>query len=432
VSADRSRKWRPLSGVRGRVVLTVLVVTACLYSLLGTIGFLYIADGGRDSIRERVTGVVDQLEAGLRAGTGAISLFTPDGVEAVAVDPGAPPPVPSGDVKVTRTITLGSQTYLLVGHASQVPLTDSLRSLHTGLWIGVPLAVLVTALVAGVATRRALRPVSVITEQAAAIDAHDVSTRVPVPDTDDEVEHLARTVNEMLDRIAAGQQAQRQFTSDAAHELRTPLMALLGEIELARRSSAPPDPQLLARLDDLAQRLARRVDDLVLLSTLDEQPPLDCRPTDLLEVVRTEAAAMAVGDPAPAIAVGGHETTAVVDERLVSRAVRNLLSNACRHAARTVRAEVDASGDRVWVHVDDDGPGVPAAERELVLRRFGRLDEARQVDSGGAGLGLAIAASVAQAHGGDVVVSDADLGGARISLWVPRPDPALSGRVRAG
>ena len=420
MSADPSRRWRPLSGVRGRVVLTVLVVTACLYSLLGTIGFLYIADGGRDSIRERVTGVVDQLEAGLRAGTGAVSLFTPDGVEAVAVDPRAsPPPLPSGDVKVTRTITVGSQTYLLVGHASQVPLTDSLRSLHTGLWIGVPLAVFVTALVAGLATRRALRPVSVITEQAAAIDAHDVSTRVPVPDTDDEVEHLARTVNEMLDRIAAGQQAQRQFTSDAAHELRTPLMALLGELELARRSSSPPDPQLLARLDDLAQRLARRVDDLVLLSTLDEQPPLDRQPTDLLEVVRTEAAAMAVGDPAPAIAVLGHETTAVVDERLISRAVRNLLSNACRHATRTVRAEVDASGDRVWVHIDDDGPGVPAAERELVLRRFGRLDEARQVDSGGAGLGLAIAASVAQAHGGDVVVSDADLGGARISLWVP-------------
>jgi signal transduction histidine kinase len=419
VSADPSRRWRPLSGVRGRVVLTVLVVTACLYSLLGTIGFLYIADGGRDAIRDRVTAVVDQLEAGLRAGTGAVSILTPDGVEAVAVNQGSRPPIPSGDVDVTRTITVGSQTYLLVGHASQAPLTDSLRSLHTGLWIGVPLAVLVTALVAGLATRRALRPVSVITEQAAAIDAHDVSTRVPVPDTDDEVEHLARTVNEMLDRIAAGQQAQRQFTSDAAHELRTPLMALLGELELARRSPAPPDPQLLARLDDLAQRLARRVDDLVLLSTLDEQPPLHRQPTDLLEVVRTEAAAVAVGDNAPAIAVLGHEARAVVDERLLSRAVRNLLSNAWRHAAATVQAEVDASGDRVWVHIDDDGPGIPAADREHVLRRFGRLDQARQVDSGGAGLGLAIAASVARAHGGDVVVSDADLGGARISLWVP-------------
>ena len=174
--ADPSRRWRPLWGVRGRVVLTVLVVTACLYSLLGTIGFLYIAGGGRNSIRDRVTEVVDQLEAGLRAGTGAVSLFTPDGVEAIAVGSGSPPSLPSGDVKVTRSITVGSQTYLLVGHASQAPLTDSLRSLHTGLWIGVPLAVLVTALAAGLATRRALRPVSVITEQAAAIDAHDVST----------------------------------------------------------------------------------------------------------------------------------------------------------------------------------------------------------------------------------------------------------------
>jgi signal transduction histidine kinase len=240
-----------------------------------------------------------------------------------------------------------------------------------------------------------------------------------VPDTEDEVEHLARTVNEMLDRIAAGQQAQRQFTSDAAHELRTPLMALLGEIELARRAGTPPDADLLARLDDLAQRLARRVDDLVLLSTLDEQPPLDRQPTDLLEVVRAAATTMPARDPHPPIAVVGEETTASVDRRLLSRAVRNLLSNACRHATCTVRAEVDAAGDRVWVHVDDDGPGVPPGARELVLRRFGRLDEARHVDSGGAGLGLAIAASVAQAHGGDVVVGDAELGGARISLWVP-------------
>src|SRR4029079_7820488 len=188
----------------------------------------------------------------------------------------------------------------------------------------------------------ALRPVADITQLAGTIGATADGARVPVPDTGDEVEQLAVTVNEMLDRIDHGRAVQRQFTSDAAHELRTPLMALLGEIELARRSSAPPDPQLLARLDDLAQRLARRVHDLVLLSTLDERPPLDRRPTDLLKVVRAEAAALAVGDPAPAIAGVGRETTAVVDERLVSRAVRNLLSNACRHAAGTVRAEVDA------------------------------------------------------------------------------------------
>jgi signal transduction histidine kinase len=401
-------------------VLTVLVVTACLYSLLGTIGFLYIADGGRDAIRERVNGVVDQLEAGLRRGVGAVSIVTPDGVEAMALAPDqAPPPAP-GDVQVSRSVTIGSQPFVLFGHASQAPLTDSLRSLHTGLWIGVPLAVLVTAAFAGLATRRALRPVSVITEQAAAIDAHDVATRVPVPDTDDEVEHLARTVNEMLDRIAAGQQAQRQFTSDAAHELRTPLTALLGEIELARRSSTPPDAAALERLDALGQRLARRVDDLVLLSTLDEQPPLDRRPTDLLELVRTETTTMPSRVGSARIEIAGDETTAPVDERLVARAVRNLLTNACRHATSHVRVDVAAVNGRVWVHVDDDGPGIAPEQRELVVRRFGRLDEARHVDSGGAGLGLAIAASVAQAHGGDVIVTDGALGGARVSLWLPR------------
>lgn len=419
MSTAQARRWKPLSGVRGRVVLTVLVVTACLYSLLGTVGFLYIANGGRDAIRERVEGVLAQLEAGLRGGSGTVSILTPDGVEAVAVVPGASPSVPFGDVQVTRTITIGSQSYVLVGHASQAPLTESLHSLHTGLWIGVPLAVLVTAVVAGMATRRALRPVSVITEQAAAIDARDVSTRVPVPDTDDEIEHLARTVNEMLDRIAAGQKAQRQFTSDAAHELRTPLMALLGEIELAGRSSTPPDEQFLSRVDQLGQRLAQRVDDLVLLSTLDEQPPLDHHPTNLLQLVRTEAASMPVGDGRPTIETIGDDTTVCADERLVSRAVRNLLTNACRHASRTVRVEVAAAADRVWVHVDDDGPGVAPEERQLVVRRFGRLEEARDVDSGGAGLGLAIAASVAQAHGGDVLLGEADLGGARVSLWLP-------------
>ena len=140
----------------------------------------------------------------------------------------------------------------------------------------MPLGVLVTAVIAGLATRRALRPVSVITDLAATIEARDTTMRVPVPDTDDEIEHLARTVNEMLDRIAAGRAAQRQFTSDAAHELRTPLMALKGEIELAIRAPDDVDVTFLPRLEALGDRLARRVDDLVLLSTLDEEPRSIC------------------------------------------------------------------------------------------------------------------------------------------------------------
>ncbi|MCU1361414.1 MAG: ATP-binding region, ATPase domain protein [Ilumatobacteraceae bacterium] len=405
--------------VRGRVVLTVVLVTACLYSLLGTVGFLYIASSGRDTIRERVSTVVDQLETGLRNGTGAVSIVTADGVEAVATLPGELPTIPSDDVSVIRTVSIGGQTLDLVGHASQAPLTDSLRSLFRGLWIGVPLGVLLTAAVAWLAIRRALRPVSVITDLAATIDATDVSSRVPVPDTDDEIEHLARTVNEMLDRIAAGQMAQRRFTSDAAHELRTPLMALQGEIELALNAGDRPDAGFLHRVDALGNRLARRVDDLVLLSTLDEQPPLVRRPANLLDIARTEASTVSGGDGAPVIEIVGDGASAVVDERLAARAVRNLLANASRHARTRVRVVADTADERVSLTVDDDGPGVAPADREVILSRFGRLDEARHADSGGAGLGLAIVVSVAHAHGGDVIIGNADLGGARFTLWFP-------------
>lgn len=415
------RHFQQLSGVRGRVVLTVLVVTACLYSLLGSIGFLYIADSGRHAIRDRVAEVVDQLEAGLRNGSAAVSITTPDGVEAVATKPGSDPFIAPDDISVRRTVTIGTDSLELVGHASQARLTDSLRSLYRGLWVGVPLGVILTAFIAGLATRRALRPVSVITDLAASIDASDSAVRVPVPETDDEIQHLARTVNEMLDRIAAGRAAQRQFTSDAAHELRTPLMALQGEIELAIRSPHTADEPFLQRLEALGHRLAQRVDDLVLLSTLDEQPPLDLRKIDVVEIVHAEAATMPAGGDAPAIEVIGDPTQATIDERLVARAVRNLMANACRHANQTVRVEAATSDGNVWIHVDDDGPGVAAEDREAIVRRFGRLDEARNADVGGAGLGLAIVASVARAHGGEVVVADSPLGGARISLRLPAP-----------
>jgi len=323
---------------------------------------------------------------------------------------------------VRREVAIGAQRLVLVGHASQARLNDSLRSLHRGLWIGVPIAVMLTATMAGLAISRALRPVSVITDMAHAVGDGDVSQRVPVPDTDDEIEHLARTVNEMLDRIAAGRTAQRQFTSDAAHELRTPLMALQGEIELAMRSPSDVDAAFLTRIDSLTKRLAHRVDDLVLLSTLDEQPPLHRTRVDVVDIVRAEAATMPSGGDAPSIEIVGDPTEWSVDERLLSRAVRNLMSNACRHAAQHVRVQVGTNGSAgatMSIDVDDDGPGVPEQQRDFILHRFGRLDEARNSDGGGAGLGLAIVDSVVRAHGGDVRIEDSPLGGARISLTLP-------------
>jgi signal transduction histidine kinase len=145
-------------------------------------------------------------------------------------------------------------------------------------------------------------------------------------------------------------------------------------------------------------------------------------PTDLLDVVRDEAASMV-----PPATVVGDSVTVVVDRVLVARAVRNLLANARRHARADVAATVTSDGTRVWVHVDDDGPGVDPAVRADMFRRFARLDEARSVDRGGAGLGLAIVASVAEAHNGGAEASDSPLGGARLSMWLPRePDQSVA------
>jgi signal transduction histidine kinase len=393
----------PFVGVRGRVTFTVLVVTAALYSVLGTIGFVQIASSGRDAIEERIVEVLDQFEATVRAGSGAVTISTADGVTASAISGTVVPEAPQGTLQVTRTVEVNGTTLTLVGVSSQARLTDSLRSLYRGLWIAIPLASIVTALMAGLATRRALRPVGDITDLAATIGGSQTGARVPVPDTGDEIERLAVTVNEMLDRIEEGRAAQRQFTSDAAHELRTPLMALQGELELVRDHGAAVDGELLTRLDALGRRLGDRIDDLVLLSTLDEARPLALAPTDLLDVVRDEAASVV-----PPATVVGDSVTVVVDRVLVARAVTS-------------------DGTRVWVHVDDDGPGVDPAVRADMFRRFARLDEARSVDRGGAGLGLAIVASVAEAHNGGAEASDSPLGGARLSMWLPRePDQSVA------
>jgi signal transduction histidine kinase len=405
-----------LLGLRARVALLVLAVTACLFSLFGSIGFLHIADSGRDAVRQRVTAVVDILEAQLRAGTATVVLTTPDGVVARVVDKSAPVPAPlAHEITVERTITLDGTSIMLEGQASDVPVAASLHTLYRTLWVGVPIAAILSAVLAGYAVHRALKPVENMTRQVELIGPADTTSRLPVPDTADEIGHLAVTMNSMLDRIATGRLAQQQFTSDAAHELRTPLMALKGEIELARAQTIPSDESFLARADTLASRLASRVDDLVLLSTLDEAPPLRPVPTNIVELVNSEAATM----PRIIEVTGDADIVACVDAALIARAVRNLLVNACRHAERTVSAAVLLEPDGIAIRIDDDGPGIDPPIREHVFHRFGRADDARSPDIGGAGLGLAIAASVAASHNGHISVTTGPLGGARFTLILP-------------
>jgi signal transduction histidine kinase len=403
----------PLTGIRGRVTFAVLAVAAVVFSLLGTIGFLQIAHSGRDAITQRIGHVLDELELALQRHTGVLHIDTADGVSVAAHAPSEVPPAAPGQVVVTRKVRIDGADVVLQGQSSQAPLTTSLRSLFRGLWFGIPLAALICALLAGLATHRALRPVRAITSFAADVPHSPDGARVPVPASDDEIEQLATTVNGMLERIDEGQRMRRQFTSDAAHELRTPLMALRGEIELAEKSDEL-EPATAARLTGLADRLRERVDDLVLLSTLDEGQPRRVASIDVYALTCDEVAAVR-----PETRVEGIPVSTLADHSLVARAVRNLVANAARHARAQVRVLVETTPTAVWVHVDDDGEGIEPARREEVFERFSRIDDARRTDDGGSGLGLAIVASVAAAHGGGATATASPLGGARVSMWLP-------------
>lgn len=407
----------PFIGLRGRITWTVLAVTAVVFSGLAALGFSLIAAGGRDAVRERVTGVADSLATSISSGAPATGLTTADGVTATVVPVRTRVVERPGEIVVTRTVRLGGDVVRVVARSAEAPLTDSLRSLHRTLWVGVPLASIVSALLAGFATKRTLAPVDDIVRIADSIGSVPGGRRVPEPGAGDELDRLARTINRMLDRIDSGQQAQRRFTSDAAHELRTPLMALQGELELLGRGVEPLSAAAVERLSQQCERLGGRIDDLVLLSTIDEGRPARRGPVDLGALVAAEASAVAPTVELPSLA----HPVVECDEPLLARAVRNLVANAARHAASRVVAtvEVEPGSDRVWVHVDDDGPGIAPADREAAFARFGRLDEARSTDTGGAGLGLAVVASVASAHGGGATIDDSPCGGARVSIWVP-------------
>ncbi|PSM38309.1 two-component sensor histidine kinase [Streptomyces dioscori] len=308
----------------------------------------------------------------------------------------------------------------LTVHAG-APLTAEQEAVSTALTvmlIGFPLLLAVVALVTWLVTRRALRPVEDIRGEMAAITAsEDLTRRVPVPDTHDEVARLARTTNETLAALEQSVERQRRFVADASHELRSPIASLRTQLEVGAAH-----PELLdvdGAVEDTV-RLQRLAADLLLLARLDAgERPADAR-FDLVALVRAEAG-QRVGDRV-AVTV----TADTVDSLHVSgsrgqlaRVLGNLLDNAQRHTRTSVSVGVRRVGEWVLLEVADDGAGVPVAERERVFERFVRLDEARARDDGGAGLGLAIARDVAVRHGGALTVRGASAGGALFELRLP-------------
>jgi signal transduction histidine kinase len=348
------------------------------------------------------------------------------GSAAVTVPEGAP--VEGGGrflaVAVGADTPAGRRTVLVVRSTEAV--RETTAAVGELLAVGLPLLLVVVAAITWAVVGRTLAPVEAIRAEVDAISAAALHRRVHAPAADDEIGRLARTMNRMLARLEQAQARQRRLVSDASHELRSPVATIRQHAEVAlahpgRTSAAELAETVLA--EDL--RLQRLTEDLLLLTRADEQTlALRRRPVDLDDLVFEEARRLrdATGLRVDTTAVSAGRVDG--DPAALRRLVRNLADNAARHAGGRLAFSVAERDGTVLLAVDDNGPGIPAADRERVFERFVRLDDARARDHGGSGLGLAIVAELAAAHGGTVAVAASPLGGARFTVTLPRPtDP---------
>ncbi|MFD4537746.1 ATP-binding protein [Kitasatospora sp. NPDC058397] len=300
---------------------------------------------------------------------------------------------------------------------------EALDTTQAALAVACPLLLLIGVVVTWRVTGHALRPVEAIRAEVDAITGRDLHRRVPEPGTADEIARLAATMNAMLDRLEASGRRQRQFIADASHELRSPLAVLRTQLEVA---DTHPDPAVRAELVHGAlqdtDRLQSLATDLLLLARLDAGGGAEDRPRQRIDLTALVAATV-LGRPA-----GPHRRTtdlapAVAVEGIplwLGRLLTNLLDNADRHAAGAVHVRLAADRARgvAVLDVEDDGPGIPPADRERVFERFTRLDDARSRDEGGSGLGLPIARDIARHHGGTLAVTPTP-SGARLTATLP-------------
>ena len=315
------------------------------------------------------------------------------------------------------------QKLVVIVGTSLEPRSDALSELVGQLLLGGPVALLLASLGGYVLAAAALRPVEEMGVRAATISAASPGRRLPLPPADDEISRLGGRLNAMLARLEAALERERTLVSNASHELRTPLALLKTEIELAldEPDSAPVLAAALRSVGEETDRLAQLADDLLLLASVDSGT-LPLRRTrvpmaELLGAIATRFRRRA-GDAGREITVTAPaDLHALVDRRRLEQALANLVENALRHGAGTVRLEAADRAGELIVQVTDDGQGFPSEFVASAFERFSRADGSRA----GAGLGLAIVAAIVNAHGGTADATNKPSGGARVTLTIPTP-----------
>jgi heavy metal sensor kinase len=334
-----------------------------------------------------------------------------------------------------RHILEGRPTVIRVGFSEQ-PLWENFWELLFGLILGLPVALGLAGLAGYFLARRALSPVERMAHRARQINAERLSARLEAENPEDELGRLASAFNETLARLEVSFEQLRRFTSDASHELRTPLTAIqtVGEIGLRGAPTAEHYKTVIESMLEETGRLTRLVESLLTIARADSGQ-IQLARTDIVALPLVQEVASFVeilaDDKRQSLALTGDATLHTFGDRAILRQiVINLLDNAIKYtpAGGNISARVGmCDSGMLSIEVEDTGPGIAPGHRRRIFERFYRVDEDRSRDSGGAGLGLAIAKWGAEAHGGRLELDCPAGGGCIFRLLLPRSRGQLFG-----
>jgi two-component system sensor histidine kinase PrrB len=293
-------------------------------------------------------------------------------------------------------------------------------------------ALALTAIAAWAFTSVAVRPLARLREGAARVSgAEDLGTRLPDDDGPDEVRSLARDLNEMLGRLDRAMKATRRFAADAGHEMRTPLTGMRANLDTLGRN---PDLPVAERLELVRamtaeqERVVHLLEGLQALARGDAAESLPREAVELADLVDAAAYAARRRHPDAVIDLEDRiaETSVLGWPSGLRLIVDNLIDNAALHGrpGGRVRVALDRAGAAVMVGVEDDGPGIPEAERARVMEPFAR---GHGTPIPGTGLGLAIVAQQVALHGGSLTLGDSELGGLAVEVRLPATGPPQAG-----
>ncbi|MCX7838352.1 MAG: cell wall metabolism sensor histidine kinase WalK, partial [Anaerolineae bacterium] len=336
-------------------------------------------------------------------------------------------------VYIAPLIVRGQVLAAIVVAESLQGVTQTLQQLAILILAGMVAGLIVAFGVGALLAHQALAPIDHITQTAHTIArSNDLTQRIEAKPTRDEVGRLAATFNEMLERIEALFRAQQRFVADVSHELRSPLTAIRGNLDLLRRG-ALDDPaaraETFAAIESETARMQRLVQDLLLLAQADAGVPIEKRPVELDTLLLDVFRQVRLSAGNVKVLLGSEDQVQVLgDADRLKQLFLNLMDNAVKYtpAGGTVTLSFEREGDWVRVSVADTGIGIPAKDLPHIFDRFYRVDKARSREKGGTGLGLAICKWIAEAHGGRIEVQSQVGKGSTFTVWLPAKNEPIT------